>query len=92
MGHITLNRQIDPWPAGSLLLVEAMDEAGLADPTKRQPRKSSMPESLVVYDRFGAREGDLIAFTEGSEASNPFRPTKVPMTAYNSMIIDHVST
>jgi microcompartment protein CcmK/EutM len=52
-----------------------------------KPRKST--ESLVVYDNMGAREGDLIAFAESSEACMPFYPEKiVPLDAYNAAILD----
>jgi len=37
----------------------------------------------------GARDGDLIAFSESREACMPFYPEKrVPLDAYNAAILD----
>jgi microcompartment protein CcmK/EutM len=38
----------------------------------------------------GAAAGQMVAFTEGSEAANPFWPTRVPVDAYLSMIVDAI--
>lgn len=89
-GRVTLDPKLPEMPAGSYLICEAMDVAGLDNPMMQQPREKSMPESLVVYDRLGAGMGDLIAFSEGREASAPFFPDSVPMDAYCAAIIDSV--
>ena len=71
---------------GIFLIVEVQDRFSLS----HKPRKSR--ESLVVYDQMGARDGDLIAFTESREAAMPFYPEKrVPIDAYNAAILDRVS-
>ncbi len=67
------------------MLVAVQDRFALAGGT----RKSR--ETLVVYDHLGAREGDLIAFSESREACMPFYPEKrVPLDAYNAAILDEI--
>jgi microcompartment protein CcmK/EutM len=88
LGQVTLNQRTPELKNGALLICEAMDAAGLEDPARFQSRQKPMPESLVVFDRHGAGVGDLIAFTEGGEAAQPFRPEKVPVDAYCAAIID----
>ena len=51
-----------------------------------------MPESLIVFDQLGAHVGQLIAVSEGREASAPFYPENVPIDAYNAAILDTVQT
>jgi microcompartment protein CcmK/EutM len=40
--------------------------------------------------QFGAAKGQMIAFTEGREAANPFRPDSVPVDAYCALIVDSI--
>ena len=89
-GQVTLGQRAPELKVGALLICEAMDAAGMADPMAFQVRAKPMPESLVVFDRFGAGVGDLIAFTEGGEAAQPFRPQRVPIDAYCAAIIDTI--
>ena len=39
-------------------------------------------KSLVAIDELGAAVGQMVAFTEGREASNPFWPDSAPVDAY----------
>jgi len=55
---------------------------------KQTPRAEPMPDSLVVLDQLGADQGQLIGVIEGPESAMPFYPTRAPIDAYNSMIID----
>lgn len=48
-------------------------------------------DTLVVYDDLGARDGDWIGVAEGREATSPFYPDKVPVSAYNACILEHVN-
>jgi ethanolamine utilization protein EutN len=83
IGRVCLNRSYKTLAGGRFLLVEVQDRFSLAG----KPRKST--ESLIVYDHLGAREGDVIAFSESREACMPFYPEKrVPLDAYNSAILD----
>lgn len=91
LGHVTLNRKLPEFPAGQLLIVEAMDPAALEDLGRgKLPGKRSkpMPEALVVFDRLGAGVGQIVAVSEGREATAPFYPQKVPADAYCSAILD----
>ena len=86
IGRLTLSQTYETLVGGRFLVVAVQDRFSLAG----KPRKST--ESIVVYDHFGAREGDLIAFTESREATMPFYPEKrVPVDAYNAAILEHVS-
>lgn len=83
IGRLTLSPVYDTLVGGRFLIVEVQDRFSLAG----KPRKTK--EALVVYDHFGASEGDLIAFTESREATMPFYPEKrVPLDAYNCAILD----
>ena len=43
-----------------------------------------------MYDDLGAGIGSTIAFSEGGEAAQPFRPNEKPVDAYNAAILDHI--
>jgi microcompartment protein CcmK/EutM len=86
IGRVSLSATYDTLVGGRFLIVAVQDRFALAG----QPRKTA--ESVIVYDHFGASEGDTIAFTESREACMPFYPEKrVPLDAYNAAILDHVS-
>ena len=90
-GRLTLSRAVPELKAGSWLICEALDADALAaEPMRPGQRARPMPESLVVYDHFGAGVGDVIAFTEGGEATQPFRPDRVPVDAFCAAIIDSI--
>jgi len=83
IGRVTMQKMYDTLIGGRFLLVEVQDRFSLSG--KR--RKSE--ESLVIYDEWGAAEGDLIAVAESREAAMPFYPEKrVPLDAYNAAILD----
>lgn len=85
IGRLTLSPVYETLVGGRYLIVEVQDRFSLAG----NARKTK--EMVVVYDHFGATDGDLIAFTESREATMPFYPEKrVPLDAYNAAILDHV--
>jgi microcompartment protein CcmK/EutM len=85
IGRVCLSQSYETLVGGRFMLVEVQDRFSLAG----KPRKST--ESLIVYDNLGAREGDVIAFTESREACMPFYPEKrVPLDAYNAAILERV--
>jgi ethanolamine utilization protein EutN len=85
IGNVVLNPRRKELEGGRFLIVEVQDRFSLA----KLPRRSK--EALIVYDHLGASEGDLIAFSESREATQPFYPEKrVPIDAYNSAILDNV--
>ena len=47
-------------------------------------------EPLVAWDDLGAGEGQLVAFSEGGEAAQPFRPADKPVDAYVAALLDHI--
>jgi ethanolamine utilization protein EutN len=48
-------------------------------------------EPVVAWDDLGAGEGQLVAFSEGGEAAQPFRPIDRPVDAYIAAIIDRLT-
>ena len=86
IGRVTLNISDPSYKGGRFLL-------GIPCKPDLQPveRGKALPKgnSFVIYDRIGATEGDLVAYTDGGEAAAPFAdPT--PCDAYNAAIIDTV--
>ncbi len=47
-------------------------------------------EAIIVYDELGASPGDIIAISEGAEASAPFHPDSKPLDAYNACLLDKI--
>jgi ethanolamine utilization protein EutN len=47
-------------------------------------------EPLVAWDDLGSGEGQLVAFSEGGEAAQPFDPADKPIDAYIAAIIDRL--
>jgi ethanolamine utilization protein EutN len=47
-------------------------------------------KSLVVVDHLGAAEGEMVGFTEGREATNPYWPARVPVDAYCVLVVKSV--
>lgn len=91
IGTVTLNRALPDLRPGRYVIADALDGAALEGVAAGAPRRSPMPESLVVFDRLGAGVGQLIAVSEGGEATMPFRPDRVPLDAYCTAILDAVS-
>ena len=47
-------------------------------------------EPLVAWDDLGAGDGQIVAFSEGGEAAQPFRPADKPVDAYIAALIDRL--
>jgi len=47
-------------------------------------------EPLVAWDDLGAGDGQLVAFSEGGEAAQPFRPVNKPIDAFIAALIDRL--
>lgn len=88
IGNVTLGQKLPEIKAGSLLIVDAFDADALHGHAQAAPRDKPMPESLVVFDELGASEGQIIAISEGGEATMPFIPDHMPCDAYAAAIID----
>lgn len=75
----------DPSLAGTRLLI--------VEPITAERLSSSQPgggKQLIVADRLGPSEGEVIAFVEGREGANPYWPGRAPVDAYCSLIVDQI--
>lgn len=84
IGSVTLNRHHPAMTAARLRLAVPLSLDDLAE------GRQGEAEPLVVWDDFGAGDGDLIAVSEGGEAAQPFRPELKPVDAYCAAILDNV--
>lgn len=85
IGRITLNRKLAELQPGSYLVVRTCNRGTLAG------KNEGNDETIVLYDRLSASEGDLVGLVEGREATAPFWPAKVPYDSYNACILDTVN-
>jgi ethanolamine utilization protein EutN len=60
------------------------------DPKALREGTQGRGEVVVAYDELGARQGDLVGFSEGREAAMPFVPKNVAVDAYVACLLDHV--
>lgn len=85
IGRVTLNVAEPSYRGGRFLIGIPCVPAGELSGEGGIPKGNSM----VIFDNLGARENDLIGYTDGGEAAAPFTdPT--PCDAYNAAILDHV--
>jgi ethanolamine utilization protein EutN len=82
-GHLTLTPAVGSYSGKTLVVVEPITMENLRAKNGRGGGKA-----LIAVDELGAAEGQMVAFTEGREASNPFWPDAVPVDAYCSLIVD----
>lgn len=85
IGTVTL---VEPHPTmrgGVLRLVVPLATSDLA-------AGDSTAEPIVAWDDLGAGDGQLVAFSEGGEAAQPFRPDDKPVDAYIAALIDRLDT
>lgn len=84
-GHVVLSLSVPALIGNKLLIVEPVTAENLAAGNGKGGGKQ-----LVVADRLASGEGQLIAFTEGREAANPYWPQNVPVDAYCAMLVENV--
>ena len=84
-GHVVLNAAIPEFRGIRLLVVEPVTAENLA-----KNDGSGGGKALIVADHLGPGIGQMIAFTEGSEAANPYWPKQVPVDAYCALIVNNV--
>lgn len=84
-GQMTLNLAIDSYRGRRLVVVEPMTMENLLAANGKGAGKA-----LIVLDELGAATGQMVAFTEGGEAANPFWPGNVPVDAYCALIVDSI--
>jgi microcompartment protein CcmK/EutM len=85
-GHVTLNSAVPAYRGKRLVVLEPVTMENLCAQNGLGGGKS-----LVAIDELGAAKGQLVAFTEGREAANPFWPNAVPVDAYCSLIVDSIN-
>ena len=90
IGTVTLSRKLDSLRPGRYVVADVLDAQAVAGMKTNTPRKTPMPESLIVFDELGVGIGQIIAVSEGREAACPFYPGNVPIDAYASAILDTV--
>ena len=84
-GHLTLTPAIESFRARTLAIVEPVTMENL-----RAKNGKGGGKALIAIDELAAANGQMVAFTEGREASNPFWPAAVPVDAYCALIVDTV--
>ena len=84
-GHVVLNAAIPELRGIRLLVVEPVTAENLA-----KNDGTGGGKGLIVADHLGPGMGQMIAFTEGSEASNPYWPKQVPVDAYCALIVNNL--
>ena len=84
-GHVVLNAKLPEFVGIRLLVVEPVTAENLA-----KNDGTGGGKALIVADHLGPGVGQMIAFTEGSEAANPYWPKQVPVDAYCAMIVNQV--
>jgi microcompartment protein CcmK/EutM len=84
-GHLTLTPAVEAYRGRTLVVLEPVTMENLCAKNGKGGGKS-----LIAIDELGAAKGQMVAFTEGREAANPFWPTPVPVDAYCSLIVDSI--
>ena len=84
-GHLTLNAAVPAFRGKTLVILEPVTMENL-----RAGNGKGGGKSLIAIDELGAANGQMVAFTEGREAANPFWPEPVPVDAYCSLIVDTI--
>ena len=84
IGNLTLSRSHPSLAGASYRMVVPLSLDNLVDGTL------PIAEPLVVYDELGTGNNDVIAFTEGGEATQPFYPATKPIDAYNAALLDAI--
>lgn len=84
-GHVVLNPAIESYSGRTLVVVEPVIMENL-----RVNNGLGGGKALIAIDELGAADGQMVAFTEGREAANPFWPGSVPVDAYCALIVDSI--
>jgi len=84
-GHVTLAPAIESFRYRTLAILEPVTMDNL-----RASNGHGRGKALVAIDELGAATGQMVAFTEGIEAANPFWPDPIAVDAYCALIVDSV--
>ena len=86
-GHVTLTPAVPELLGLTLVVLEPVTMTNLVAKNGLAGGKA-----LGAVDALGAAKGQMVAFTEGREAANPFWPNQVPVDAYCTLIVDSITT
>jgi microcompartment protein CcmK/EutM len=81
-GQVVLSLAAPEFEGTTLLLVEPVTAGNL-----EMRNGEGGGRTLVVADRLGPGEGELIAFVEGAEAVNAYHPGTAPVDAYCALVV-----
>lgn len=84
-GNVVLSAALPELQGIRLLVVEPVTAENLS-----KNDGSGGGRALIVADHLGPGLGQMIAFTEGSEAANPYWPKLVPVDAYCALIVNNL--
>ena len=84
-GTLTLHQAIEGLGGKRLVVLEPVVMENL-----RARNGKGGGKQLIAVDQLGANVGQMVAFTEGAEAANPFWPDVFAIDAYCSLIVDTV--
>lgn len=88
IGKVIMNRQEAAFKGARWLVINPLEAEQLNTACDVEPGLTKQP-SLVVYDKLGAGETDIVGFVEGAEATAPFeQPT--PIDAITVAIFDSI--
>jgi ethanolamine utilization protein EutN len=82
-GQVVLNLAVPELQGTRLLVVEPVSAANLAAGNGQGGGKA-----LIVADHLGPAIGQMVGFSEGREAANPYHPGRAPVDAYCALIVD----
>lgn len=86
IGRVTLSQQDPAFVGARFLVVQPLSSSQFAGEPLLPLAKGN---SVIVYDNLGAGIGHVIGFSEGAEATAPFKdPT--PIDAFNAAIVDAI--
>ena len=85
-GRVVLNPAVAAYSGRTLVVLEPVTMENL-----QAGNGMGGGKALVAIDELGAADGQMVAFTEGREAANPFWPDAVPVDAYCSLIVDSIN-
>ena len=82
-GHVVLGAALPSLAGTRLLVVEPINATNLA-----AGNGAGGGKCLIVADDLAPHVGERIAFVEGREAANPYRPGSAPVDAYCALIVE----
>ena len=85
-GHVTLSLAAESLRGFTLAVVEPVQMVDLFAGGIEGAGKA-----LVAIDALGAAEGQMVGFTEGREAANPFWPGVAPVDAYCAFLVERIA-